>query len=355
MPLPSLPRPGRLLRWLVLVSATVSLSIGMQAVGAPSAPLFAGLVAGLVFALARSGGLDVPGPLNTAAFAVTGVVLGMLMGPEVVRSLGREWPAVGVSLLVTLLLTVVGGVLLARVRGLDRPTAVFGMIAGGASGVIAMSEDAGADARLVAVMQYLRVLLVLLLMPVVTSVVGGGSAAAPPGDAAPAGPGLAFLVLTCVAGVVLARLLRLTSAALLGPMLLVAGIALAAPDLVHPVPVLVQSVAFAVIGLRVGLRFDTAQLRLAARILPAALAMIVALVALCAALAVGLAACTRRGVLDWYLATTPGGLYAVLAAALQLDADAAFVTAVQVLRLFVMLLAAPLLAWLLRPGEPEPS
>ncbi len=55
--------------------------------------------------------------------------------------------------------------------------------------------------------------------------------------------------------------------------------------------------------------------------------------------------------LDAYLATTPGGLYAVLATAQDGGADATFVLAVQVLRLFVMLLSAPLLArWLRRTG-----
>lgn len=342
--------------WCALIASTVGLTVGLEAVGAPSAALFAGLVAGLVFAMLQPVRLDVPSPVNTTAFALTGVVLGMLMGHEVLGALGREWPAVGLSLAVTLMLTVLGGLLLARVRGLDRPTAVFGMIAGGASGVIAMSADAGADARLVAVMQYLRVLLVLLLMPLVTVVVGGGAGQLGPGGATAAPwPGLAFAVVASVAGVLAGRLLRLPSAALLGPMILVAVTALVAPELVRPVPDLLQQASYAVIGLGVGLKFDAARLRLAARLLPAALGMILVLIVLCGVLAVGLADWTGRGVLDWYLATTPGGLYAVLVAALQLDADAAFVTAVQVLRLFVMLLAAPVLARLLRPGTAGPA
>jgi uncharacterized membrane protein AbrB (regulator of aidB expression) len=57
---------------------------------------------------------------------------------------------------------------------------------------------------------------------------------------------------------------------------------------------------------------------------------------------------TGAGELDAYLATTPGGLYAVLATATSSGADATFVLAVQVLRVFVMLLIAPLLARILR-------
>ena len=62
----------------------------------------------------------------------------------------------------------------------------------------------------------------------------------------------------------------------------------------------------------------------------------------CFGLAVLLAATTSASLLDSYLATTPGGLYAVLAAAFGTGADTTFVIAVQTLRLFVMVLLAPL-------------
>ena len=58
------------------------------------------------------------------------------------------------------------------------------------------------------------------------------------------------------------------------------------------------------------------------------------------------------GPLDGYLATTPGGPYAVLAKVTATDsgADTTFVLAGQVLRLSVMLLSAPLVARVLRPS-----
>ena len=57
----------------------------------------------------------------------------------------------------------------------------------------------------------------------------------------------------------------------------------------------------------------------------------------CAGLGAVLSAATGVSALDGYLATTPGGLYAVLATASDSGADVTFVLAVQVLRLFVML------------------
>ena len=73
----------------------------------------------------------------------------------------------------------------------------------------------------------------------------------------------------------------------------------------------------------------------------------------CFGLAVVLAATTSVSLLDAYLATTPGGLYAVLAVAFGAGANTTFIVAVQALRLLVMVLLAPLAVRLLvgRPGE----
>ena len=48
------------------------------------------------------------------------------------------------------------------------------MIAGGASGIVGMAKDLGGDDRLVAFMQYLRVLIVVLATPLLVTIFGGG-------------------------------------------------------------------------------------------------------------------------------------------------------------------------------------
>jgi uncharacterized protein len=218
-----------------------------------------------------------------------------------------------------------------------------------------MARDLGADARMVAVLQYLRVLLIVVLMPVLATAVYGGTPTAG-GAGAAAGPGwaagLLFTAFCAVVGVPLARLARIPVGPLLGPMIVAAVVDLT--DLSHgaTTPALVQDAAFLVIGLQVGVSFTRESLRTVGRALPLALAIIVALVVACAGLGVALAAATGSSELDAYLATTPGGLYAVLATATRSGADTTFVLAVQVLRLFVMLLSAPLLARSLRARAP---
>jgi len=61
----------------------------------------------------------------------------------------------------------------------------------------------------------------------------------------------------------------------------------------------------------------------------------------CALLALVLSQVAGISFLDAYLATTPGGLYAVLATAVSTGANTTFVLAVQSLRLLVMIAAAP--------------
>ena len=149
-------------------------------------------------------------------------------------------------------------------------------------------------------------------------------------------------------GLALVRAAHVPVGSLLGPMLVAALVDLAGLSHGAQTPALVQDAAFLVIGLQVGVSFTRESLRTIGRALPPALAIIVGLIAACAGLGAVLAHATGVSALDGYLATTPGGLYAVLATAADSGADTTFVLAVQVLRLFVMLLSAPLLARFLR-------
>ena len=105
-----------------------------------------------------------------------------------------------------------------------------------------------------------------------------------------------------------------------------------------------EELAFALIGLQVGLRFTPASLRYVLRLLPLATVFILVLIAVSAGIGIVLADAMGISRLDGYLATTPGGLYAVLLTAQLSGGDVTFVLAVQVVRLFLAHALAPLLA-----------
>jgi membrane AbrB-like protein len=340
-----------LLDWgAVLVVAVVAGAL-LSLLGVPSAPLFGGLVAGLGRALLGRTQLTLPRPAGIGAQAVIGVSIGALVQTGTLRTIAEHWLPVLAVTVATLLVSLVAGQLMRLQRGISPVTGAFSMIAGGASGITAMARDLGADEQVVAVLQYLRVLLIVVAMPIVATTVYGASAGA--GTAPADGPGwpagLLFTAVCGVVGVVLGRLVRVPVGALLGPLAVAAALDLTGLSHDADVPGLVEAAGFLAIGLQVGLGFTRASLRLVGRALPLALTLIVGAIAACAGLGVVLSRTAGVTLLDGYLATTPGGLYAVLATATGSGADATFVLSAQVLRLFVMLFSAPLLSRLLRP------
>jgi membrane AbrB-like protein len=322
--------------------------------GVPSGALFAGLAVGLARALLVRAPLVLPKQGMTVAQAVVGVSIGALVSLPTLQAVAADWVPVVLVTVGTLLLSVVAGRLMALQPGVSRVTGAFSMIAGGASGITVMARELGADARMVAVLQYLRVLLIVVTMPVVAAV-GFGASSGGSGGTEAAGPGVwagvLFTVVCVGVGIPLGRLARLPVAALLGPLLVAATLDLTGLSRDAEVPALLEAAAFLVIGLQVGLSFTRDSLRVVGRALPLALLLIVGLVLASAGLGAVLAVTADVSALTAYLATTPGGLYAVLATATDSGADATVVLAVQVLRLFVMLLTAPLVSrWLRRSG-----
>lgn len=337
-------------RWILTLAASAAVGLLGASLGVPSPALMAGLAVGLVVALGTRWELDLPSAAMRVAQATLGVSLGLLVRPETLEELGEGAVPILVVMVLSLAATIVAGPIMTRISSLDRPTATFGMIAGGASGIVAISHELGADERQVAVMQYLRVLIITVTVPIVAGIAGGGgSGVAVPTPTGGWFAGLVTVVACGVVGALLARLTRLPVGSLLGPLIVTAAVSLAGVPDIAPVPGPVLQPAYAAIGLAVGLRFTVASLRLAARTLPVMLAMIVSLIAISAG--IGLLLVPLAGVppLDAYLATSPGGLYAVLAASASNDVDTTLVLAIQVLRLFSVLLIAPFVGrWLVR-------
>jgi membrane AbrB-like protein len=349
-------RTGRT-RWagpldLLVVSAlALACAAGLEALSVPSPALFAGLAVGLVRALSLPRRIAVPRPALTGAHVVIGVMVGTLVQLDTLTAIARDWVPVVLVTATTLVLSLAAGQLMALRRGITPVTGAFAMIAGGATGITVMARDLGADDRMVAVLQYLRVLLIVLAMPVVALLVYGAEPGAGTDVAPGGGPGwwadLGFTIACGLVGSLLARLLRVPVAPLLGPMLVAAALDLGGLSAGAGVPFPLESLAFLLVGLQVGVNFTRESLRLVGRALPLALAVIVVLGVACAGLGVLLARTTGVSPLDGYLATTPGGMNAVLVTASDTGADTTFVLAVQVLRLFAMLLSAPLVAGLL--------
>lgn len=337
-------------RWAALVVLTVVGTVALGALDVPSPALFAGLLFATVLALLGWGPSRVVKPATAGAQAVIGVVIGLLARPETLATVAADWLPVLLISLGTLLASMGAGLLMGVARGMSPLTGMLALTAGGASGLVAITRELGGDERMVAVVQYLRVGLVTATMPVVAAVVFGaghvGSGGGGDGGAggAPWYVGLAVTLACCAVGIPLARLTKVPAGSLLGPMVIALALSLSGLSFDASAPSLLVDVAYAVIGWQAGLRFTREALGTVVRVLPLATGLIFGVVALCAGLGLLLSWATGMTLLEGYLATTPGGIYAVLATAISSGVDVTSVVAVQVLRVILMLIVAPYLA-----------
>jgi uncharacterized protein len=341
-------------RWAALVALTAALAGALVLAGVPAAELFAGLVVATAMALLGRAP-RVPPRLSVAAQTVLGVTIGALVQPSTLGRLGGQWVAVVAVSIGTLAVSMAAGAVMGRRRGISALTGMLALTAGGASGLTAISRELGGDDRVVAVVQYLRVGIVTGTLPLVVAMAsapGSSTAAADvsaSGHPAAGALSLLALLLCALVGVGLGRLCRLPAAALLGPLAVTMALAVlgAGVDVTSAPLVVATAVAYAVIGWQAGTRFTPESVRTVARSLPTAAVLILAVIALCAGLGLLLSRLTGVSPMDGYLATTPGGIYAVLAAAVGSGGDVTFVAAVQILRVVVMLAVTPYLArWL---------
>ncbi|MGV0852691.1 AbrB family transcriptional regulator [Mycolicibacterium phlei] len=336
------------MRWLLLATVTVVVTYPLEFVGVPSAALFAALVVGIALALAAVAPARVPRRLGIAAQGVLGVYIGTMVHQDAVAALGPHWPLVVGIAFATLVLSVACGALLALHRDVTPLTGSLALVAGGASGLVAIARELGGDDRVVSVVQYLRVALVTASMPVVVTLIYHADRSRPTKvtetETAPWYLSVVMLVGLVIVGALAGRLVRLPGAGLLGPLALTVALELTGYSFGLSVPVALVQLGYAVIGWQAGLAFTRESLRTVGRMLPTAIGLIVVLSVVTAGLGVLLSHLTGLSLLEGYLATSPGGVYAVLATAVETGSNVTFIIAAQVVRILMMLFAAPLLA-----------
>jgi membrane AbrB-like protein len=342
--------------WVLLGAGAVLAGLLAQSASLPAGWLVGPMLVAIVSALAWPEHPTMPRWGRVASLAVVGGVLAATFTPSVLPLIAANWLPVCLVVVGTLLLSLAAGMLLARIARLDRRTAALGTLPGAASGMLAMSGPLGADPRLVAVMQYTRVVVVVFSAALVSRLglvpgsvpqeisTQGLQAHASGGTALVQDVWLVYALTALVAalGAWAGTRLRLPAGALLGP--LIVGVGLEELGVVHLAwPPGVPQAAFLVLGLWVGLLFDRSSIKRAGRLFPIVLASATGLVVACAGLGWALTALTDIDGLTAYLATTPGGIDSVAIMALGSGADAPLVLAVQMLRLFAVVLAGALL------------
>ncbi|MEQ4311895.1 AbrB family transcriptional regulator [Pseudomonas syringae] len=275
-----------------------------------------------------------------------GVLIAHAMSASVLLTALKSWPVMLLATILTVMLSAAVGLVLVRFAGIPSNTAAWGTSPGAASAMVAMSEDYGADSRVVATMQYVRVVCVVTIGALVSHFIGVpvSGAQAHVSDAVIQNLSLVDLGLSLaviVVGVVLGS--RLPAGALLVPLMLGGALQLSGVMQIT-IPDWLLPIGYGAIGCYVGLRFDRPTVQYVWRRLPMMVLASLLLIVLCALSAWLIAVMMDKDYLSVYLATSPGGLDTMAIIAIDTHADVGFVLAMQTLRLFGVILTGSFLA-----------
>lgn len=341
-------------QWMKLLALSGALSFVLFWFHLPAALLLGPMIAGITLSL-RGAEIRVPRPFFIAAQAIIGCMIARSLTPSIFGVLLANWALVLLILFSTLAISALAGWLLVRYSALPGATGAWGSSPGGASAMVVMAQDYGADVRLVALMQYLRVLFVAGAAALVVRVALGGDAQEMTQQVIwfpPISWQLPLTLLLTAAAGWLGLRLRFPSGAMLFPMLL-GALVQGEGWLVLELPEWLLALAYAAIGWSVGLKFNKAIFLLALKTLPQIIASIIGLIVVCALMALGVTQVLPLDFMTAYLATSPGGLDTVAIIAAGTRADMSFIMAMQTLRLFTILLAGPAIARFISRYAPQ--
>ncbi|MGZ5038468.1 MAG: AbrB family transcriptional regulator [Usitatibacter sp.] len=277
----------------------------------------------------------VPGGRN-AGQLVVGVSLGLYFTGPVVHEVASFWPWFVFLGFAAIALGATSALVLVAVAKVDRATAYFSSMPGGAADMATMGDRHGAAMDLVAFAHSVRMLLVVTVIPVAITLAGFSSTDEYRPITAPFDPqGLAILFAIAIAVAFVFNRIGAPTAFTMGPLFL--SIALTASGVTFSsVPTPLTNAAQVLLGCSLGSRFDSRFLRNAPRFVAALVPSVCVMLLLAAGVGWLISVTSGAYLGTALLASAPGGIAEMAITAKVLRIGVAFVTAAHVVRYVIV-------------------
>ncbi len=303
-------------------------------------PIFACLIAALCGLPMR--GITV---LNDGMRTILGVAVGATFTTTLLASMVGMWPTLLLIPVMTACIGVVGVTYFQRLCGFDFATSYYSSMPGGLQDMLVFGEEAGGNVRTLSLIHATRVMVIVVALPFLLSWVWDANLSNPPGAPAVdiAWTQLVLMVFCGLVGWQVAKRVGMFGASILGPLIIAAALALTGV-LQHRPPAEAIWAAQFFIGMSVGCKYAGVTMNEVRTDVTAALGFCIILLVLTVIFAEGIHLAGLAPPLETILAFAPGGQAELTVLALIVGADMAFVVAHHVLRIFVVILGAPLFA-----------
>jgi len=303
-------------------------------------PIFACLFSALI-------GIQMRGikPVNEAMRTILGVAVGATFTPVLLLSMMGMWPTLLMIPLMIIVIGLIGVPYFQRVWGYDFATSYYSAMPGGLQDMLVFGEEAGGNPRALSLIHATRVLVIVVALPFILQGLWQADLSNPPGAPAASIPPLqlALMVGCALVGWQGAKAIGMFGASILGPLIVAAACALAGL-LHHRPPAEAIWAAQFFIGMTVGVKYTGITMTEVRRDLAAGFGFCGILIVLTLIFVEGIYSTGLAPGMEALLAFAPGGQAELTVMALIVGADVAFVIAHHVLRIFVVILGAPLFA-----------
>jgi membrane AbrB-like protein len=290
-------------------------------------------------AIFKFGGADLSAPMFAREFGqiIIAVTLGLYFTPSIAREVAGNWAVLLAAAFISIIIGCVAAQFLAATARIDKATAYFASIPGGAAEMAHLGERFNASVERVAVAHSIRILIVVCTIPFAVALLGGqGTDVYRPVLIPLDWSKLAMLfALVSVFGLVFQRL-RFPNPWMMGPLL--GAIIITANGLeFSSMPGWLANVAQLMLGCALGSRFRQSFLREAPRFVACLIPSIYLTMGVAALVGWGLAHAAGVSVQTMILSTAPGGIAEMSITARVLKLGVALVTAAHVTRVMVIL------------------
>ena len=292
--------------------------------------------------------LKVYKPLGDGMRTILGVAVGAAVTPAFFYSLPSLAPTLLIVPFFTILIGLVGVIYFKKIYDYDFHTAYFASMPGGVQDMIVFAEEAGANVRSVSLIHATRILVIIVILPIILSSTWEVNLTKPPGKPLQEFEffQLTLLFFSAVFGWQIARKLGLFGASILGPLILAAVLSLYGLLTTRP-PAEIIWVAQYFIAIGIGVKYVGISGIEIRRDILAGLGFSLLLIFLTTSVLALVFILNLAKPVEAILSFAPGGQGELVVLAIIVGADLTFVVAHHLLRIFFVILGAPIIASLL--------
>ncbi len=286
---------------------------------------------------------------------ILGIELGQKMDDSVLFIFLENWLTVITMLLLSILFSLLSGLVLWKFSNLDMLTSFFSTAPGGLSSIPSIAEEVGANTGVVSIIQTMRIFLVILSIPLILSIWvsnPAGTANIPSTDSIIVQfqsehiISTALLVVVAFLGYYLGKFLKFPAPWLIGSMVSIAIVKSFSSIVIGyniiawwPTELIIFSQVL--IGASIGSRIHKSMFKGLKKTLAISFLSTIFLILSMFLCAYIVSLITGLPMITSALAFAPGGIAEMTTTAIVLDADSTFVVAVQVLRIIAVCMILP--------------